>query len=160
MCEYIVLIIYNLAHLKVRIGIMFGCFLRTMMTRERVNNFPKVMLYLLAIAIATCVHSLGSLQVHPPRAIEFMLFGRVQNGQNKKSDLYNPLQFTKSFAQAHFAQSAQPSVCVYVCVGVCIVRTSVFVQIGKLQCRAFKQLVLCLLNGRAASVQLRNYLFP
>lgn len=39
--------------------------------------------YVYAIAIATCVHSLGSLQVHPSCRIEFMLFGRVKNGQNK-----------------------------------------------------------------------------
>lgn len=79
-CDYRVLIIYNLAPLKVRVRIMlFGCSVRSTATTERLSNFPTVTLYLIAIAITTCVHRLASLRVNPSWRIDFQLLGRVQN---------------------------------------------------------------------------------
>lgn len=46
MCDYRVLIIYNLAHLKVRVRIMlFGCSVRSTATTEKLSNFPTVTLF-------------------------------------------------------------------------------------------------------------------
>lgn len=64
---------------QVRVRIMlFVCSVRNTVT-ERLNHFPKVTLYLIAIAGATGVHrSLGHQQVKPSISTEFMLFGRMQ----------------------------------------------------------------------------------
>lgn len=79
MCYYIILIIYNLAHLKVRERMMlFGCSMSSTATTQRLSNLIKVTLYLIAMAITTHVHGLASLQDNPPCKIEFMLFGRVK----------------------------------------------------------------------------------
>lgn len=43
---------------------LFGCSMRSTATTEKLHDFPKVTLHLIAITIATRVHSLGSLQVN------------------------------------------------------------------------------------------------
>lgn len=58
MCDYMVLIIYNLARFKVRVRIMlFGCSIRSKTTR--LNTFLKVTLHLIAIAIANVCPQFG-----------------------------------------------------------------------------------------------------